>query len=180
MTTIPPFSPGCFGSALSFRKEDMVCRACMFSAQCEPVHIDSKNMLRERFGIIVKEPRRKKEVEIDLNQTADPARLSLPKKVFELMERVDRGGFDILAKLSRGENPFDGRLPFLAVACHLLLKMKEPVTRDLLTAALVHQFKWKENTAESHSRMSIQLLEHVGAVECSNGMMKLKAARPLT
>lgn len=170
--TIPQFAPGCFGSALTYREGDMVCRRCPFAKACGDEHLVAMERLRERLGIVVK-PRRKKPVEAK-EEIADPSRLALPNKVQKLLERLDKEAFDVVAKLRRGENPFLTTLPFMAVACHLLIKLDGPLSQTLLAAAMVKKLGWKDVTASAHARMALQALEHVGAITLTDGMAVMR------
>lgn len=172
MSDIPKFSPGCFGSAIAFRKGDMVCRSCKFAAECEPAHNESVVILRERYGLEVKSNVRVKQKVVE--QAADPTALVLSKKTMELIERLDQGNFDIVGKLQRGDNPFGSKMAFMRIACHLLLRLKEPFDRQYLTAAFVKMLGWQNNTADAHARMAIQALTHIGAVENCDGMITLR------
>lgn len=175
MTNIPKFSPGCFGSAVTFRKDDMVCGTCKFAGLCEPAHLQAVAALRERYGIEAPAARtQKKQVKEAPAKTVDPALLVLPKKTRVLIERLDRGDFDIVGKLKRGENPFSNSFQFLRVACHLLLRMKDPIDAKLLATAFVKALAWQQNTAEAHARMAIQALTHVGAVDNVDGRISLR------
>jgi hypothetical protein len=169
MTQIPEFAPGCFGSALGFRGADMVCRACQFASACEPVHLMVQEQLREKFGIKPKlEPVAARPTPLD------PAAIKLPKKVRDLLDRLDQGDFDIVGSLRRGANPFGATMPFMAVACHLLLRRAEPFGRDYLAAALSHKFGWQPETAQEHARIAIYALLHVGAVNSNDGLISRK------
>lgn len=171
MTQIPEFSPGCFGSALGFRATDMLCRRCEFAAQCEPVHVLMKEQLREKFGIVakkVKAPVEKKAVPVD------PVAIVLPKKLQDLLDRLNNFGFDIINKLSRKVNPFDQSMPGLWVACALLTKMDMPISRDLLTTALMRKMKWQEPQARESASIAVYALLHVGAVRSLDGKISLK------
>jgi hypothetical protein len=75
--------------------------------------------------------------------------------------------------MKRGENPFVGRkgFGFMAVACHLVIRLKRPVTREIISYALMKRNNWTKGTADAHARMAIQALEHVGAIKNTDGIL---------
>jgi len=181
MTEIPNFAPGCFGSALAFKSEDVVCSNCPFAAACEPAHLEARRLLRERYGlqttqeVVRAEISARKAEKEERSRALDPSALTLPKKTQELIQRLDRGQYDVVGKLQRGENPFGSAIPFMRVLCHLLLKGFQ-LRQDTLTTAFAKQFNWQSGTAAAHARMAIQALEHVGAVENRDGIISIRRA----
>lgn len=178
MTTIPQFAPGCFGSALAFKEDDSVCQGCVFKAQCEPVHVEARVALRARLGIpSLQEVKAAAAAPKAAFKDQSPEALALPKKVQELVDKLDRGGYNVVESLKRGENPFGASMPFMKIAAHLLLALaprNKSIDRDLLTTAFVSKLGWQENTAEAHARMAIQALTHIGAVTNDNGAILLR------
>lgn len=182
MTTIPQFSPGCFGSAIAFKKDDVVCRGCKFAALCEPAHLEAQAALRERYGIktsaeVFAERDRKRAEEKAIREASrDQSVLSLPKKTQELIDRLDRGNYDVKGKFSRGENPFGASMRFMEIVGHLLLNLKGVrLDRPLIATAFVRKLGWQQGTADAHARMAIQALEHVGAIINNDGVISLRA-----
>jgi hypothetical protein len=179
MTTIPEFSPGCFGSAVAFKKDDTVCRGCKFASMCEPAHIEAQTALRERYGIkttqeVLADHKQQREAEKAQRQAAkDPATLVLPKKTQDLIDRLDRGNYDVKGKFLRGENPFGASMQFMRLVAHLLLRMPK-VDKGLIATAFVQKLNWQQGTADAHARMAIQALEHIGAIINSDGVISLK------
>lgn len=182
MTTIPQFAPGCYGSALAFKEDDSVCMGCVFKAQCQPVHIEARAALRTRLGIVTPE-------EAKIAKAAAPAApkaafkdqsaaaLALPKKVQELVDKLDRGGYNVVESLKNGQNPFGAALPYMKIAAHLLIALAprgKSIDRQLLTTAFVSKLGWQENTSEAHARMAIQALTHIGAVDNIDGAIILR------
>jgi hypothetical protein len=165
---IPDFAPGCFGSALTFDAADMICRNCAFSAQCKPASALARRALQDRFGIKVREKKTNQVVQED-----GTVELALPIKTQKLIERIDNSNLDVVGNLSRGKNPFDGTMKFLAVACQLLLR-RPVVSRELLIAGCVYALKCQQNTAEAYARQAEQILAHIGAVDVTEGGIKLK------
>lgn len=177
MTEIPPFSPGCFGSAIAFKKDDVACGSCKFAEACEPRHLEAQQALRERHGVKTRDKiseEKKAAKETKKAAPVDPAALVLPKKVQELLTRLDRGNYDIVGSLRRGENPFGSAMPFMKLACHLLLRLPMPLSQKGLSTAFATKFGWKENTSDAHARMAIQALVHVGAVDMRDGTISIR------
>lgn len=179
MTDIPHFAPGCFGSALAFKEDDSVCMGCVFKAECQPIHLEARAALRARLGIKLPEeikaarPAKPKVEFLDQSEAA----LALPVKVQELVDKLDRGGYDVVNKLQAGENPFGASLKFMKVAAHLLLgfaKANRPLDAEVLTTAFVKTLGWQESTAQAHTRMAIQALTHIGAVDNLQGKIVLR------
>lgn len=168
MSDIPTFSPGCFGSALAYQEDHAVCRSCSFNATCKPLHETNLATLRARFKIVPSATRR-----FEMKDDLSGARV-LPKKTQELIERVDRMDIDITGKLARGENPFSvGALPKLRLAAHLLLRMAS-VSHKQLTHAYCTRFGWSEKTADALARQTMQVFLHIGAIEGSDGVYRLR------
>lgn len=175
---VPYLAPGCFGSALHFQKKSMTCAACPFSGDCEPAHCISLQTMRDKLGIVAPTVRSsaslkpvKNEVDCD-----DPARLTLPKKVRELLGKLDREDLGIVEKMRSGINPFSGldRYRYLLIACHLIMKMQTPVTQKTLSAGLIKSLHWANGTADAHARMAVQALCHVGAIENNDGILSVR------
>lgn len=150
----------------------MICRACKFAEACEPAHHAALTALRARYGI-TPTPHVAKKEKVQ-KTTVDPTASVMPKKAMELVERLDRGQFDVTGSLKRGENPFVKGMNFMRVACHLLLRAPEPFNREFLAAAFVKSLGWKQNTADAHARMAIHALTHVGAVDNRDGRISIR------
>lgn len=168
MIRIPDLAPGCFGSALAFEANDMICGHCVFASQCEPVHALAKMELRKRFGIEIKESKK-----TTIRHEDGTVETVLPKRTQLFIDRINNANFDIVGKLQRGVNPFGTSMKFLAVACHLLLRMPS-VKHEHITAACIHSLKCQQNTAEAYARIAVQVLTHVGAVRINDGVMTIK------
>lgn len=171
---IPFLAPGCFGSALMYRTNDMVCPACPFNKQCEPAHKRSLAAMRKKFGISEipenDDPVRKTEV-------ADtPERMVLPKKVRELLRSLDGKNLNIVGKMQSGANPFEDlrKFRYMKIACHLIMKLDVPVTQELLSKGMELKLGWASTTANAHARMAISALEHVGAIENKDGVISVR------
>jgi len=174
MTEIPSFAPGCFGSALAFQTDSTICRNCPFAAQCQPLHEENLLALRDRFGIKPTRRGPKLKPAIVPMTDADPALMVLPVKVRRLIEKLDVSNLRITENLSKGINPFEGKVPFLQIACHLLLRLGRPLPRPLLAQAFVQKLGWQQNTADAHARMAFQALAHIGAITDSEAGAVLK------
>lgn len=164
MKSIPPFSPGCFGSALAYNDDTPICKICQFAERCRPLHEQNLAVLRDVLGV---PSRRGPKPKISKNPVEDPAALVLPEKTRKLIEWFDSNDLRVTEKFREGKNPFDEGTTrgFLKVAAHLLLKVSYPLPRDTLSAAFVKQFNWNKATADAHARMTYQALVHIGAIE---------------
>jgi hypothetical protein len=170
--TIPQFAPGCFGSALAFDENAPVCSVCTFKDQCGPVHELNLIALREKLGIRVKKraPNRKEE------PSAHPSpAMMLAKKTQALVERIERSKIRVTEGFREGRNPFDNAgMQFMRIASHLLLKLKQPMSREVLAMALETKLNWSKGTADSHARMAMQALAYIGAVDVIDGAVTLR------
>lgn len=170
MTDIPMNAPGCFGSALAYDPSTAICSSCIFKEKCEPMHAANLVALRAKLGIAHKEPTTPRLVTRE-RKTVNPG---LSAKAQALLDKIDAGGFNIVESLRNGINPFREKFQFLRVACHLLLNVQYPISRETLRMAFMKKFNWSEDTANHHVRMTFQVLEHVGAIENNDGTMRLK------
>lgn len=169
--------PGCFGFALSFREEAAECISCPFATECAKLGAEQLARRREELGIKVK-PAKPKVV----RQPAAPVEAhatgfltdGLPKKVEELLGRIERAGISVTAALSRGENPFTKDPAFLRVTCHLLLNMRAGVDRATLKLAFTRKLGWSEGTAAAHATQAFQALIALGAASENNGRLTLR------
>jgi hypothetical protein len=173
--TKPLYAPGCFGSALAFKKADLICSNCPFALACEPVHVTNITILRSKYGLnpICLSP----VLEIEPVPVAEPLAINLPEKVKALLRTLDNGNYNVCGSLLDGINPFGAALPFMAVACHVLLHMRrleKSSTRDMMTTAMMTKFSWQKSTAGEHARIAIYALLHVGAIESNDGLLKIR------
>lgn len=165
MTDVPYLAPGCFGSAIQYR-QGMVCDSCPFRKECEPAHAASLAALREKLGI--KTP----QVDTNKRKEVDPAVAHLPVKVRDLLEKIQTCDKSVKSLMLMGQNPFSkDTLPFMMVTCHLVLNLKEtPITQSVISEGLQKSMKWKKQTADSHSRMALRALDHLGAIKEVDGV----------
>ena len=167
-------APGCFGSALTYKESQVECQTCPFAERCKPISEARMERLRAKLGIAVKPA---KPVVERKQIVKDAGVMTLPKKVEELMERIDRAGIKITESLREGRNPFaDKKKPaFLLVACHLLLHLSgNQISRQGLCEAFMKKFEWSEGTAAAHALQASQLLVAVGAATETDGRISLK------
>ncbi|MDE4297053.1 hypothetical protein PXK56_17850 [Phaeobacter gallaeciensis] len=178
-TNIPFLAPGCFGSALHFQGEGMVCAACPFKGECEPVHNMALQAMRERLGIKMPPVRRAAPLPTNEEATEDGTRLTLPKKVRELLGKLDRENLDITGKMKQGVNPFAGlgRYGYMMITCHLIMHLRVPVTQKIISAGLATKLGWANGTADAHARMAVQALEHVGAIDNNDGIFSVRKSK---
>jgi hypothetical protein len=170
---IPSFAPGCFGSALAFEETAPVCAVCKFAETCRPLHFANLEILRERVGVTGKGSKKAKNPLAE-KPAAHPAELTVPKKVMALVEKLDSSNLRVTENFAKGVNPFAGSSSFLKIAGHLLLKMRQPLDRHTLAYAFTTKLGWTEGTADSHTRMTIQALTHIGAVDNIDGLITLR------
>ena len=171
----PEFAPGCFGSALTYKATDMICRACPFAGDCAPAHEVAKAEMRARFGITVKskpsaDPKPEPSASGDVIESPE---MVIDRKTQELLDRIDRSGMSIAGSLRDGINPFEKTMRFMKVACHLLLRLPN-VSQDMITAGCMHAIGCQRNTAETYARLAVRVLTHVGAVEVNDGLLSIR------
>lgn len=162
-------APGCYGSALAYREGDPQCVSCPFVENCAPLSTERLALLRAEYGI--KPPKREVKGSI---VTPVGEQLSVPVKVMELIGRIERAGIAMKRDLMRGVNPFNSKPAFLRVACHLLLRIPQGVSRAQLTMAFAHKFEWSPETAMTHTSVAIQTLKAVGAIDDRDGKIILR------
>jgi len=109
------------------------------------------------------------------NPVKHPTELAVPKKVEDLLGRIERRNIYVRDTLLRGVNPFaSGKPQFLFVACELLLRSKTGVTKEILTEALIRKLHWTRESAAAHALQATQALRALGATIEENGRTKLK------
>lgn len=177
MVRPPNFAPGCFGSPLVYSTSDMVCANCRFFAECGETNKVTREKLRQLLGMS-KVPdfqaMRRERVKPVAAQPVDESGMVLPRKVRELIERLDRDQLDIKGSLSRGVNPFPkGKADFLRLFCHLLLKLPR-LPRDTLETAFMQALGHQSSTAKANARMAFAALEHIGAIEIVDGIATIR------
>lgn len=168
-------APGCYGMSMCFREGSTECSTCPFAASCKPAAEAQLAMVRAELGVIV--PKRKEIQKPQPGAAGATMQLTngLPKKVAAWLGYIEREGIKINEALARHENPFRGKRPaFLAIACHLLLKLPQGVSRDLLTQCFCEKLNWSTETTAAHITQTRQILAHVGAIEEVDGMIKLR------
>jgi hypothetical protein len=172
-----PNAPGCYGSALTFKPDALECKGCMFAARCGPLSAERLDALRARLGITGVPAPRKARVTLSDIATAGPTLTNvLPKKVAELMERLERAGIKVTESFARGENPFTekGKPAFLLITAHLLLNLQRGLGREELVRAYQKKLNWSLGTATAHAAQACQLLVALGAATEANGQLHLK------
>lgn len=162
-------APGCYGSALTFDVGSAECSQCMFASQCGPKSEARMRYLREKLQLPM--PKIKSKAPVDVQARA--VEMSLPKKVVELLERIERAGIRVTESLKAGHNPFI-KPAFLRVTCHLLLHLKDGIDTPTLTTALARKLDWQTGTAAAHAIQARQALIALGTAEELNGRLKLK------
>lgn len=164
-------APGCFGLGMVYRAEAKECVSCPFQAQCAPLATTRLATVRAELGIV----ERKKVSRPTRAETATAGAMTdYPKKVVELMERIDRAGIKVTEMLAARQNPFKSSPAFMRVTCHLLLGLGS-IKRDLLQRALMSKLEWSEGTAAAHAMQASQLLQALGAATEANGIITLRS-----
>ena len=176
MLTSNDLRPGCFGFALAYRDDAAECLSCPFSGECAAVSAAQLARRRAELGIKPKEivkqaPRPVAPVEAHATAVLTEG---LPKKVEELLQRLDRDGIRVTEALARRENPFTSSPAFLRVACHLLLNLSTGFDRKTLKLALTKKLGWSEGTAAAHATQAFQALSALGAATEENGRLILR------
>lgn len=168
--------PGCFGYALAYRAEAAECNSCPFATQCAEIAAAQLARRRAELGIVVREKpkvQRPQRAATEVHATGVLTE-GLPKKVEELLARIERAGISVTTALSKGENPFTTSPAFLRVTCHLLLNMRAGIDRATLKTAFVRKLGWSEGTAAAHATQAFQALTALGAAIESNGRLTLR------
>lgn len=176
MTVSPDIShaPGCFGSALMYRPVSNECGTCMFREACAPISAERLARIRAKYDI---RPRKVAQTApIPALPPGTEAFVANPKKVEELMGRLERAGISITDKLAKGINPFAElkRPVFLNIACHLLLRLTSGLHRDTLRTAYEQKLGWSKATAAAHALQVFQLLVALDAATDTNGTLQLR------
>jgi hypothetical protein len=173
-------APGCYGMSMCFREETAECSTCPFASSCGPLAAAQLAMLRAELGVVI--PERKTAPKPRPATPGVPAAVmeltnGLPKKVAAWITYLEREGIKVTEALAKGENPFKGKRPaFMAIACHLLLKLPQGVSRDLLNQCFREKLSWSAETTAAHVTQARQILIAIGAVDEVDGMIKLRAA----
>jgi hypothetical protein len=153
--------------------------ACPFAESCASTGAEQLARVRAELGVVVKEKKPKvmrapREVPADMHATGVLTE-GLPKKVEELLQRIERAGISVTAALARRENPFTKDPKFLRVTCHLLLLLPAGIDRKTLMSAFVKKLEWSEGTAAAHATQAFQALTALGAATEQNGRLILKS-----
>lgn len=172
LTNLLDLKPGCFGSALAFNGDTVECKTCPFIAHCEPEHKLRRAKLNALFGLQdtdkSKLRRPKRAANEDLIEGSE-----LPKKVQALLVRIKKLGVPVLEALRSGRNPFVNNIPFLSVACDLLLA-NGSVDRGTLRQNLMTRLTWSKGTADAHVAQTFQALVAIDAAVERDGGLEIK------
>lgn len=152
--------------------------SCPFSEGCAKVGAEQLIRRRAELGIVAKAPRpkvvRTPRVVTEPQMAAGVLTEGLPKKVEELLVRIERAGIRVTEALNKRENPFTTTPAFLRVTCHLLLHLRGGIDRKTLMQAFVKKLGWSEGTAAAHATQAFQALTALGAAAEQNGRLTLK------
>ena len=179
MTDLPlNLAPGCFGSAMTFSKELAECQACPFAAKCEVQHLERRAALQIKFGVTPKVRVARTAFAMTGGAPAHALVDGLPKKVGDLLARIERHGIHVTTTLAAGKNPFPAEpkgFSFLRTTVWLLSRMgPRGVDRQLLMECFMKKEEWSQNTAAAHVTQAIQVLQALGVAELNNGHLTLK------
>lgn len=156
MTERPHYAPGCFGSSIHF-KADEICGACAYAAECEPVHRRAKAQLQDFFGIQVKTPTR--------------ASGALPVKVKHIFDEAGKSEQEVRDAIQNGQNPYPLKEGFLGIVCHLILSFPG-IQRPAIAEALGRSRQLNRETSNTYARFALQILAHCGAVTLEGDEIK--------
>lgn len=165
-------APGCYGSALTFDMGSAECSQCMFAEQCGPRSAERMLYLREVLNLSPVLPKKKKAAASSA-PAAGAVEFTIPKKVQAWLEQFEARGIKITEALRERRNPFETP-PFMRIACHLLLGLRDGFDTKTLAEALVKKCDYTPQTAAAHAIQARQILLSVGAITFENGLMRLK------
>lgn len=166
-------APGCYGSALTYEEGAPECVGCQFAKECAPLSKASLERIHAKFGI---KPRVPKKAPPKANP---PVRRSVfsdrwPKKVMDVVERLEKSGVKITEALRNGRNPFVSKpKPFL-IACHMLIKTNKGIQEPMLTEALRTKLAYTPESAKDTARLVLQVLEAIGATVETDGIIMIR------
>lgn len=167
MAKIPPYAPGCFGSAVLYN-EDLVCGQCPFAMECLSGHIVARDKLRVLIGLDGIEDRRRPKLVERLEQMR--AANAVPTELEAVIEQVRRHDerIPILDNLRARRNPFEGsRLLAFDLFCQIALRTNR-VRPEMLTKLLV--IKGKSDTlAKVYTTVVFRVLRELGVVRLEDG-----------
>lgn len=170
-----PDAPGCYGSALAYRPNGVECPTCQFAEMCRPIAEACLATLRAKLGIAASTaPKRRFTPAEQPAEGAGTVIAQVPKKVANLMQRIEERGIRVGEALARRENPFPADMKFLLVTAHLLLRSQNGLSRTGLHHALRRTLGWSESTATSHVTQAFQLFIALGVAEVRNEALNLK------
>jgi hypothetical protein len=170
------FAPGCFGSGLAYQEDGTVCGRCDFAARCAPLALERRQQVRARLGIAVEPVVRRVRTADEPMKASRPAgrprpvseREGFPKKVCQLLDRIESRGVDLAVAIRAGQNPLPSPA-FLKMAIDMLLG--GGFDRGQLRAAFMTTFDWSDGTAHSHVGQVFALLTGLKVAREDNGKL---------
>lgn len=151
------FAPGCFGSALTWRENDEVCKSCPYTRDCEARSRVALEQLRELCGVQVAPQRR--------------ANGALSKRAEAVLDKLDMTTAEIRGAIQAGRNPFPKQSGFLREICAAL--MIQPANRAFLTMILQRRMEITETVADVYTRLALQILNHCEAITTEGDAVSL-------
>jgi hypothetical protein len=147
-------APGCYGNGLLYDASNAVCGACPFVGRCGPEGAERLARSRERLGLVPP-----------------------PSRALEaLMQAIARAGINVAEVLRCGQNPFERNPPFLRIACHLLLRKHDGISREVLTRVFEQRLGWGIGKSRQHAVVTMQFMAAVGATYEFEDAMYLRKA----
>jgi hypothetical protein len=167
-------APGCFAGALTFNPKAGECRSCEFFHECAPRAYAALCDLRKALGKKPPPPYSPPGVDVE-TAIAAPTALAVPRKIDNYLVTWEKKDLQICPALKAGVNPFTGKTQrWMAIACHLLLRDKNGISREQLALAFKTKLDWTQETATAHARYAAQALTACGAATETNGRLTLR------
>lgn len=166
---VPDMAPGCFGSAINFDADDMICRSCPFAKLCEPAHLRARDILRERHGIVVKQPLKK------VPKAEPPPPPPLGPKGEAVVKYIKHAQIDVRELLRQKVNPFEDQPKFMKIACALLLSMGT-VEPKMIEQEMAAGCGFDSKKAHDFTNLSVRVLQFLDVVSFAGGVVSLKEA----
>lgn len=151
------FAPGCFGSALAFRSQDLVCRQCPLNERCGLISEQNMAALRAKYSL--------KEKKLP----------PLEEKVKKVVTALRKANLNIRANVVEGKNPFTVAQPALFYATQLMMavhKAKRPFTVNWLSNMVS---KRMESDQSGTVEVICKAFEELGVVRSEGSLYKLES-----
>lgn len=168
----PEFAPGCFGGAMTFKSDSAECQSCPFASSCGVASAERMKALRAEHGLVeapLKQPA--------IARAGTAGAMTLPKKVAEEIDRLDRMGVKVTESFRAGVNPFAEKgNKALKIIAQILLLRPDGVDKNLMKLACMKRFEWTEGTAAAQVNQAIQVFCALGAARAFEDRISLTGA----